>query len=48
MIDTSQFKLGLVFEDDGQIVQIINYQHTANPSPPRSIEQPCACSPTTP
>jgi elongation factor P len=27
MIDTSQFKLGLVFEDDGQIVQIINYQH---------------------
>ena len=27
MIDTSQFKLGLVFEDDGQIVQIISYQH---------------------
>lgn len=27
MIDTSQFKLGMVFEDEGQIVQIINYQH---------------------
>ncbi len=27
MIDTSQFKIGLVFEDDGQIVQIISYQH---------------------
>jgi len=27
MIDTSQFKNGLVFEDDGQIVQIISYQH---------------------
>ncbi|MBI3564114.1 MAG: elongation factor P [Elusimicrobia bacterium] len=27
MIDTSQFKNGLVFEDEGQIVQIISYQH---------------------
>ena len=27
MIDTSQFKNGLVFEDDGQIVQIVSYQH---------------------
>ena len=27
MIDTSQFKNGLVFEDDGQIVQIIHFQH---------------------
>ena len=27
MIDTSQFKNGLVFEDDGQIVQVISYQH---------------------
>ncbi len=27
MIDTSQFKNGLVFEDEGDIVQIISYQH---------------------
>lgn len=27
MIDTSQFKNGLVFEDEGQIVQIIHFQH---------------------
>ncbi|MBI4370806.1 MAG: elongation factor P, partial [Elusimicrobia bacterium] len=27
MIDTSQFRNGLVFEDDGQIYQIISYQH---------------------
>lgn len=27
MIETSDFKIGLVFEDDGEIVQIISYQH---------------------
>lgn len=27
MISTSEFKNGLVFEDDGQIVQIVAYQH---------------------
>jgi elongation factor P len=27
MIDTSMFKNGLVFEDEGDIVQIVSYQH---------------------
>ncbi|MEQ1919345.1 MAG: elongation factor P [Elusimicrobiota bacterium] len=27
MIDTSQFRNGLVFEDEGQILQIIHFQH---------------------
>ncbi|MDE2490932.1 MAG: elongation factor P [Elusimicrobia bacterium] len=27
MIDTSMFRNGLVFEDEGEIVQIISYQH---------------------